>query len=517
VRWLEFTRVTQFFLQEIRTGLALLSMKTFRRLSLLLALLCVVSSVRAQSEQHAPDIVLAGKVTGSQDKTHFEIPFDVPANIHRISVDFDYTGKEEKTVLDLGIADPERFRGASGGNKGHFTISETDATPSYLPGAILRGQWKLLISVPNIRPQSASTYRAEIRFNARTEDGAFSLAPLADGMHWYRGDLHMHTAHSDGSCLSQSGKRVPCPVFLTAQKAAERRLDFIAITDHNTDSQYDEMRELQPYFDRLLLIPGREMTTFWGHFNVFGVTGFMDYRVVERGGLSVDKVVQEAAAKGGIASVNHADSPGGESCMGCAWEPSTPVNMSQFTAIEVINGGRVMLSSADMWEKQLHAGLRLTAIGGSDNHNAPAESDQPGAIGHPTTVIEARELSVPAILDGIRAGHVFIDLTASHDKLLELDARDGNAEAHMGDTLAAGSGEVVKLELHVVACPQAIVQLMVDGKARDSPMPVAGVDETLNTTWTSDGDRHWIRGEVRDSTGKLLLLGNPVYINFAAR
>ncbi len=25
------------------------------------------------------------------------------------------------------------------------------------------------------------------------------------------------------------------------------------------------MRELQPYFDRLLLVPGREITTFQGH------------------------------------------------------------------------------------------------------------------------------------------------------------------------------------------------------------------------------------------------------------
>jgi hypothetical protein len=478
-----------------------------------------VSSAHAQSNSSAPDLVLAGQVTGSQDKTHFEVPFEVPANVHRISVDFDYTGKDEKTVLNLGIADPERFRGTSGGNKSHFTISETDATPSYLPGLIPRGQWKLLIAVPNIRPQSSSAYHAEIRFNARAEDRGFSVAPLAEGTHWYRGDLHMHTAHSDGSCMSQSGKRAPCPVFLTAQKAAERGLDFIAITDHNTDSHYDEMRELQPYFDRLLLIPGREITTFWGHFNIFGVTQFIDYRVVERGGLSVDDVVKDVVAKGGIASVNHADSPGGEVCMGCAWEPPVPVNMSEFTGIEVINGGRLMLSSADVWEKQLRAGLRLTAIGGSDNHNAPADAAQAGAIGYPTTVVDARELSVTAILDGIRAGHVFIDLTASHDKLLELDVRDGSSEARMGDSLAIRSGEVVKIELHVVACPQAAVHLLVDGKDREpsAPMPAAGGDETLKTTWTSDGGRHWIRAEVRDSAGKLLLLGNPVYINFAAR
>jgi hypothetical protein len=85
--------------------------------------------------------------------------------------------------------------------------------------------------------------------------------------------------------------------------------------------------------------------------------------------------------------------------------------------------------------------------------------------------------------------------------------------------LAAASGDVVQIAIHVVACAQTSVHLLVDGKETDpsAPMPLIGGDETLKTTWTSDGSRHWIRGEVRDSSGKLVLLGNPVYINFASR
>ena len=125
----------------------------------------------------------------------------------------------------------------------------------------------------------------------------------------------MHTAHSDGSCPSQSGRMVPCPLFLSVQTAAARGLDFIAITDHNSDSQYDDERELQPYFDRVLLIPGREITTFYGHFNIFGVTQLIDYRVTP-GGLDLNNVLRGVASKGGIASVSHAEAPGGEQCMG---------------------------------------------------------------------------------------------------------------------------------------------------------------------------------------------------------
>jgi hypothetical protein len=488
------------------------------RLGLLFLLLALTTRPYAQATK--PDLVLNGIVEGKQNNTFFEIPFNVPANIHRISVDFSYTGREAKTVLNLGIADPIRFRGNSGGNKSHFTISETDATPSYLPGAILPGKWKLLISVPNIRASEHAQYRAEIRFNALEEERSFTMKPLAEGKRWYRGDLHMHTAHSDGSCLSQSGKSVPCPLFFTVQTAANRGLDFIAITDHNTDSQYDDERELQPYFDKLLLIPGREMTTFWGHFNMYGVTEWVDYRAVANGGLDINAIVRDIRSKGGIASINHADSPTGEICMGCGWDPPMQIDMSLFTGVEVINGGRIFLSSADFWDRQLAKGVILTAIGGSDNHNAPSEPGHPGAIGWPTTVVEADNLSVPAILDGIRNGRVFIDLTASHDKVIDLAAHDttNGQQAIMGGTLNVGAGDILAFTVHAVACPRAHVHFFLDG-AETMPIPTVDTkigDETLSFQWKADGHPHWLRAEVRDSNGSLMLVSNPIYIHSAS-
>ena len=473
-------------------------------------------SLCAQPAQ--PDLVLHGEVEGAQNKTYFEIPFDVPAGVHRLSVDFSYTGKDKHTTLEPGIADPERFRGNSGGNKSHFTISESDATPSYLPGAIPPGKWKLLISVPNIRATEHATYRAEIRFNSALEDQGFTLTPLSLGTRWYRGDLHMHTAHSDGSCASQSGKSVPCPVFLTAESAVARGLDFIAITDHNATSQYEAMRELQPYFDRLLLIPGREITTFWGHFNIFGATQSVDYRALP-GGRDVNAILRDVHAMGGIASVNHAESPDGEICMGCGWKPPYPVDMSLFTGVEVINGGRIMLSSAEFWDRQLASGVRLAAIGGSDNHNGPSELGQAGAISAPTTVVEATELSVPAILDGIRKGRVFIDLTNSREKQIDIEARDSDISSHesthMGGVLQAPSGHAVAFVIHVSACPRSMVHLFLDGRETPALAPLSTTmgNEDLPFTWTSDGHAHWLRAEVRDSNSSLMLISNPVYIN----
>jgi hypothetical protein len=117
---------------------------------------------------------------------------------------------------------------------------------------LLPGTWKLLIGVPNIREQSVASYEADIYLefvSGNKTPQRFADKPLRSSPGWYRGDLHMHTAHSDGQCNSQAGKKVPCPVFLTLQSAATRGLDFIAVTDHNTTSQYNSLRELQPYLD----------------------------------------------------------------------------------------------------------------------------------------------------------------------------------------------------------------------------------------------------------------------------
>ena len=135
--------------------------------------------------------------------------------------------------------------------------------PSYLPGPLTPGKWDLVLGVPNIRPEVVSEFVAKLYFDRSVADDAsdplleLSLRPEAG---WYRGDLHMHTAYSDGTCKSQSGQKVPCPLFRSVESAAARGLDFIAITDHNTESHYDEERELQPWFDKILLMPGREIT-----------------------------------------------------------------------------------------------------------------------------------------------------------------------------------------------------------------------------------------------------------------
>ncbi|HVI56817.1 MAG TPA: CehA/McbA family metallohydrolase [Luteibacter sp.] len=493
----------------------------------LIGMLLVCFAAVAAAER-APDLTLRGALSGKDQHTYREVPFDVPKGTTRITIDVAYTGRDEKTTIDLGLLGPtgfagqDGFRGWSGGSKRRFTVSATDATASFLPGSIEPGKWRLLLGIPNIRPASTATYTAQV-WLSRDDEGFGPehglSAALSPDARWYRGDLHMHTAHSDGGCPNATGtKKVPCPLFLTVASAAKRGLDFIAISEHNTMSQVSEMRELQPYFDTMLMIPAREITTFEGHANLFGVSRPLDFRVGSASVPNWNALLAEVARAHGVISVNHPRRPNDETCMGCGFTPHDTVDMHGFQAIEAINGGDVERADSGIpfWEAQLDAGLRITAIGGSDSHDG---SDAPrdafaGRIGSPTTVVHARELSMEGILDGIRAGHVFVDAEGTRDRSLDVQATAGSHVAGMGDALAVANGQSMRVVVHTAALGGQQLRVLDNGQ----PVDLAGRDVVPASgesafDWKSDGKPHWLRVDVRSPEGKLLILGNPIYIN----
>jgi hypothetical protein len=485
----------------------------------------LLSAVWTASGQ-TQDLLLHGTIAPEQSASYVMVPFDVPPDVRQIDVSFSYQGRHDYATLDLGLEDPQRFRGWSGGNKDAFSVGVTDATPSYLPGPLPAGSWRLIIGVASLSKGHSSGYEARIHFvrDRDTSSVSFAAAPLATGARWYRGDLHLHTAHSDGSCASQSGKSVPCPLFVSVEEAARHGLDFLAITDHNTTSHYDEERELQPYFDKLLLIPGREMTTYSGHANIWGTTEFVDFRVGDAAHASKNPMLAQARDLGAVVSINHPVGPDDERCIGCGWMLGD-TDMHLVSAIEVANGpsdhAGAYFRAPDIafWDDQLRRGFHLTAVGGSDTHRPDLDT-----IGLPTTVVFAQELSVASILNGIRAGHVFVDLTGSRtlppqeQRLLELSGSSGNKHATMGDTLVVHSREAVIITAHLGGSYGSSLRLVVDG-APETHLPdsiVTSMEQTKTVSWTASGlaagKPHWIRAEVHGADGSLQLLSNPIYL-----
>lgn len=473
----------------------------------------------SREEARVPWRVIKGRLTRAAYERYTELPFDLPEGVARLTIRFRYGGKEQRSVIDLGLRDPHRFRGWSGGTRSSMTLSTEDATPGYLPGPLPAGCWNLILGAPNIREGAEAPYEAAIFIERQPTAIEFADAPISATAGWYRGDLHLHSGDSDGRCKAQSGASIACPVYRTVEAAAARGLDFIALSDHNTTAHYNALRELQGAFDKMLLIPGREITTFWGHANVFGPTDFLDFRMVGPTWSEARKWIDPVHREGGIVSVNHPGAPSGEICMGCGWRfgdlPDGAVD-----SIEVVNGGTMRETrSADgalqgfaAWNSLLNAGHHVTGIGGSDSHEADRPAAEAGSIGSPTTVVYMRDLSVRGFLDGVRAGRVFIDVEGTRDRVLDLVATIDGRRATMGQTLQARAGETILFTASLQGMTEGVVQLVIDGKA-DAPFRTTFARDRPASPWLwrTDGRTHWIRAEVRDGDGRLLLIGNPIY------
>ena len=479
----------------------------------------------AVAQTAPPNLTLSGSITGKDHQTYVEVPFDVPQGVERLSIVFEYTGKEARTVIDLGLSDPNGLRGWSGGNKSTITIASSDATPSYVPGPVVAGQWKLILGVPNIRSGVTANYKAHITFGKAGDPlprSAFKAEPTKATAGWYRGDFHSHTGHSDGTCDSLSGRRIPCPAFRTLEAARTAKLDFISVTEHNAASHHSVLRELQAYYDTLLIIPGREITTFFGHMNAIGPTEPLEFqlgsdRLPKVGGL-VDKVRQQ----GGIISINHPGMPSGEDCMGCGYVVRD-VDYSRFDAVEIANGGTMhfvgsaegQLSHIPFWENLLNQGIRITGLGGSDSHDPDAPITRQFPVGRPTTVVYATELSQKGILDGVRSGRVFVDLTGQSNAHLDLSAAGPGSVVVMGGALSLRPGESGELTIDIRDLASGQVQLVLGRGAPDIVLQdrvIDGEDRLRKLKLPYAPAPYWVRVNVRDVDGKLMLISNPVYL-----
>ena len=99
------------------------------------------------------------------------------------------------------------------------------------------------------------------------------------------------------------------------RNAVELGLDFLAVTDHNTSTHFEDWTRLAAHPEALegpiVLIPGEEVTTYWGHANMWGLREWIDFRCADEA--SIDAVRRYVLQKGGLISVNH------PKCVGPPW------------------------------------------------------------------------------------------------------------------------------------------------------------------------------------------------------
>jgi hypothetical protein len=432
------------------------------------------------------------------------LPFDVPPGVQRIRVatshdDFSVAGVA-RNVLDLGIFGPAGydlgnaagFRGWSGGARDHFEVSSTYATPGYLAGPIEPGVWAVALGPVVLSPWGMAwdvhvTLERGQAVVERAPAVAFSPPPSISGARWFRGDLHLHTVHSDG-------EREPDEMIAAARASG---LDFIVSTEHNTNSANRVWPACRT--GGLLVIPGEEVTTRHGHWLAVGLSphAWVDWRYGPSDGV-FPRFAAQVRDDGGLVVAAHPSVP----LPGAAWE----FGFDHVDALEVWNG-RWNLDdelSLRIWQRLLRQGRRIVAVGGSDSHG---EHQQ---VGSPQTVVHADGLSTPAIVDGLRSGRSY--LARSCDVALELTASGDGGVAGPGQTLRVTPGSSATVTAVISGAPDTTVVLITaEGRVRQ-----ATVGPSARLQWDLDAAAaRFVRLEVREAQrrplGAMVALTNPVW------
>ncbi len=450
------------------------------------------------------------------------VPFDLFTPARQLAVRYHFTdasspsdlrGEEPPTqsIVDIGLFDPRGmdfpggrgFRGWSGSARREFTVAEDWATPGYLPGPLPAGRYHVILGLYQLHPQGVDvqvTVDIEpLAGPASSEEGGQAAMPdpsriapgALSGPGWLRGDLHSHTWHSDAP---------GSPETLVAEARA-LGLDFLAVTDHNTVSHHRELARLTT--PELILIPGQEVTTYYGHMNVWGTSRWCDFRCRTREEMA--QVIALAHRSGGVCSLNH-PKPGGP-----PWEYGfdLPVDVMEVwhTPWPFHNP-----TISALWDRLLSQGRRVRGVGGSDYHCQLPSYTGIRSLAMPTTWVWAQEASVAGILDAIIQGHACMSAGPDGPRL-ELWAEAAGQRAMMGDEIRVAPGEPVQWTVRVRGGAGLELRLVVDGE-EGYRRPITGDEETVHPQLEA---ARYVRAElVGDMPAEKLPPGSPSGLDLRA-
>lgn len=225
------------------------------------------------------------------------IDFEVPPGAPGLLIELDYR-KTADAALDVGLSDPDGFRGWSGSARNRITIGPGRATPGYLRGEVTPGTWGIELGLHRV-PADGLPYEITVSFVDETdpalptdmETAARTIGerpPAPAGYAWLAGDLHVHSEHSDGTDT----------VDQLAEHAARAGLDFIVVGDFNTVSHFQDV-ETAERRTGVRVVPAQTIAIDTGHALVVGAPQWVDLRRDPRAWAA------DVWAAGGVISANH--------------------------------------------------------------------------------------------------------------------------------------------------------------------------------------------------------------------
>jgi hypothetical protein len=429
-------------------------------LPLMVTVGAAAQTAAARCEPDGPPVVLQGSVGRDRERTYELHPVEVVPGVGRIEVSYGWEPADGGTI-DLGLWDgdgdrsPAGFRGWSGSRQGRSAdqpvyVEELAAERGYRPGPVEPGLWNLELGYAAVNSDGPLRWTVTVRCLATPAGPPALPAGSVDPAHvarpgpsWFTGDFHMHGRHS-----SPDGP--DWDTFVARARAGG--LDFAAVTEYVTNAHWDELGPVQARHPDLLIWPGREIITYFGHAIALGETpSTVEYRH-GFGNVTLARIQQDVRGDGALFGIAHpaireAALPPGF-CRGCEFTLDDEIDWDAVDTFEVWTEERFQRDprtgqsvvnpfnqmAIDEWYALLNQGHRLTAVGGSD--------DKSGAhYGVPATAVYARELSRTALVDAVRGGHAYVrTLGATASPSLEFQATTSYGQtAIFGDRLATDS------------------------------------------------------------------------------
>jgi hypothetical protein len=468
-------------------------MRSPRRWGILIAIAALLTCAAPASADTTK--VITGHIASDRPDWLY-LPVQIPAGTRQISVHYSYN-KVSGNALDIGIFDSDGiglgnnagFRGWSGGARDSFTISAADATPGYRPGPIEPGTWNIILG-PYQVAAAGIDYRVDVTLTSGPVGPHFVPHPPRSsvpgtGRGWYRGDLHLHSVHSDGQYTQDN----------LADGAKAAGLDYYVSTEHNTPTANSVLGLYQR--PGLLAIPGEEVTTRGGHWGAIGIPpgAWIDWRYRPEDGV-FPFFTGQVHHYGGLAVANHPFCP----LKGCLWT----FGYDDVDLIEVWNGPWTSYDderTLQGWDADLRAGRYHPIVGASDAHRSPDK------IGLPQTVVRARSLSRSRVLAGLSAGHSYV--AESSAVSLRMRAKAGFRSVGIGRTLRIPRGRQAFLRLRVLGAPGTTATFHTQaGQTATATIGSANVKVRIPIPAGSQ----WIRAEVRRPDGTMVALTNPIFL-----
>ncbi|KGR78010.1 CehA/McbA family metallohydrolase [Ureibacillus manganicus] len=408
------------------------------------------------------------QMTQSAHQAHLVYRVYVPNNLSEIQVRFQYgpivetdqvmirqavvrEGLSESLVQDettvrnlltVSINDPGNIRGAH-----HFfaedqliIINEEKATEGFLAGKIQEGFWEFIISGHGvfsnvITGQFVVTGVSENNQDKNEETVPFknlqfeavkknrSRKPKEEPIQVKRLELHSHTVHSDAPQTTEE--------LIT--QAENEKIDWLAITDHNTMTALIEAEQNNNFNRQVRLLNGIEYTTFYGHFLVHGPREQILFDWTKLSKNTIEQYLKKLKEQDVYITIAHPFDSGNPFCTGCRWEYHLD-HLKFVDAIEVWNSTNPhqSLSNEDafhQWKRLLKNGIEIAASSGRDWHRLyPNE-----AIAY-TYVLVPNNETEDDILQALKLGRTYSSIRPQIDfKVNEIHILGDRVEDYAGE------------------------------------------------------------------------------------